>query len=216
MELNASRPLSAAEAEIESLVEQLQAAQQAPEPGAMQPGTVVTKIISEEGENLPLPMLIDKHSKSAGYTYVYDTLTGDRSVVNNNMLPSAVRKLRPNDPSGRKMFSTLPPRDRQGNVLVPYVGTHKCRLHADDPERAKWDAMGLPVCGKANLKSSYEVTTHMEHRHRMEWKAIKEDQERAEKEEQRRYQQAVIAAAARGVMPEVAVEAAATGRKRAS
>jgi hypothetical protein len=122
--------------------------------------------------------------ESAGYTVVYDRRTGESSVVNNNMLRQALAKLDPL--TGKQMFTLRPP------GIVPFEGKLKCRLHADDAERAVWDEMGLPVCDKANLRTKQSVTRHMETRHRQEWKAIKEREADIERAEQRLERKALL------------------------
>jgi len=53
-------------------------------------------------------------------------------------------------------------------------GTHKCLLHPDNPERKRYDGLGLPICLKNNLLAE-NVTTHMRTRHVREWAIISKD-----------------------------------------
>ena len=70
-----------------ALEEMLRDAEDAAEPGDMVSG----QIISQNGEMT----MTTSQLQSAGWVYVYDTRTADRSVVNRNMLPQQLQKLRP-------------------------------------------------------------------------------------------------------------------------
>ena len=100
---------------------------------------------------------------SAGYVWMYDTQTGDPSRTNLNMLPEQLQKTRED---GSRRFTTNDPGFR------PVVGTIKCMLHADDPSRETYSAMGLPVCPKATILSKMSLLDHMRHKHPQENKMI--------------------------------------------
>lgn len=178
-------------AQLEALV--------APEPG-MHKGQMVNKNAAKEiglddpTGALAVPM-IAAQVESAGYTWVYDQIDGDRSKVNNNMLNQALRKLHPE--TGKVMFSTRPPL-KDGKPVVPFAGSVKCRLHPEDPERALWDQMGFQVCETANLRKEYDRTRHMETRHKQEWKAIKEREADIEKQEQKAERKALLQLVSKG------------------
>jgi hypothetical protein len=112
--------------------------------------------------------------QSAGYVYVYDNRTGDRSVVNRNMLEQQLQKRRED---GTYAFTTQKPE------LEREYGYLKCLLHKDDPNRKLYDRMGLAICTKDNLTASHDLRVHMEKRHRREWATI--DGERIEEERKR-------------------------------
>jgi len=137
--------------------EQMRDAEEAPE----------TEIKLEETE--PLTEMSPLKMKSAGYVYVYDTRTNERSVCNRNMLAKMLRKKRPD---GSIVFTTAKPK------TPPARGTLKCMLHPDSPNRKHYDEMGLATCRKSNLTSPYQVRRHMEKRHKMEWATIKEETDR--------------------------------------
>lgn len=118
-----------------------------------------------------------KKMQSAGWVYVWDNRTGERSVVNRTMLATQLKKVRED---GTRVFTTVDP------GIPVKRGTCKCMLHAKDPNREHYDALGLPYCRKDNLTSPYQVRRHMEKRHPQEYAALKEEVDRKEKEEERK------------------------------
>jgi hypothetical protein len=159
----------------------LRQAEAAPEPGTLK----VKEILHRGDEELPAPMVAGA-LQSAGYVYIYDSRTGERSLTNRNMLPTQLQKKRDD---GTPVFTVVKPQAQ------PARGTLKCLLHPDQPERAQYDALGLPVCLKSNLTSPYQVEQHMRHRHPTEWATIEEERKRKEKEEDREFQRSLLAAA---------------------
>ena len=153
---------------------------QGEEPGSLTKG----KPISQGDEVLPdglTPTVTEL--KSAGYTPVYDTKTGVRSLINNNMLPRTLRKQRAD---GSYIFTIRRP------SIVPRRGVYKCLLYPTDPNRKHYDELGLAVCPKDNLGSPYQVERHMKKRHKMEWEAIEKERIDAEKQEDRDFQRMLI------------------------
>ena len=100
-----------------AIEEMMRDAEQADEPGELKPGVPISE---SDGMTMTTAEL-----QSAGYVYVYDTRTGDRSVVNRNMLQSQLEK---RHEDGSFIFSTRFP-----DGVKPIIGTLKCFLHADDP-----------------------------------------------------------------------------------
>lgn len=183
--------------EADSLFAQLMAANKAPEPGTTS-GRIVGKTIDDEGGRYAVPM-VAAQVESAGYTYVYDQATGDRSTVNNNMLKQALAKLHPD--TGKIMFALRPPTrvtDGVRQVVVPFAGTHKCRLHPDDPERPLWDEMGFVVCTKDNLRTRHARDMHLRNRHKDEYKAIKEREAEIERDEAKLERRALLSVVTAG------------------
>lgn len=137
------------------------------------PAPQLDKIVSsgEDGKSLPVSI-----SSITGndYVWIYDTVTRERSKTTKNMLPSQLRKVRPD---GSRVFTTVKPKEQ------PARGTFKCMLHPDSPERAHYDEIGLATCNKSNLTSPYQVRRHMEKRHKDEWATIKEERDTKEKED---------------------------------
>ena len=121
--------------------------------------------------------------KSAGYVYIYDTVTHERSLCNRNVLLHNLQKKRPD---GSIVFTTVKPK------VGPKRGHLKCMLHPDEPNRYHYDDLGLAVCRKENLTSPYQVKRHMTKRHKDEYAAIKEEEERAEKEKERKLRESLI------------------------
>ncbi len=155
--------------------EMLRDAEKAEEPGELAKDPIVHK---GGGDSPPMIARIE----SAGYSWVYDTNTGVPSKVNNNMLPRALRKKRPD---GSYVFSLK-------QTVIPKQGVYKCLLHRDDPNREHYDKMGFAICPKGNLSSPYHVGRHMKARHKSEWEAIESERKEAEKEEERDFQRNLI------------------------
>lgn len=162
-----------------------------------------TKSVGEPGEDLneiiqkgteDKPEIGGMKVTSAGYTIVYDTKTGVDSIINNNNLPAILRKKRLD---GSYVFGLK-------QTVKPVVGTFKCLLHTDDPNRDHYNAMGFAVCPKDNLASPYQVMRHMQKRHKTEWGAIDQERKDAEKKEDRDFQRALMKKAT-GETPELYV-----------
>jgi hypothetical protein len=128
----------------------------------------------------PLTEMTPVKMQSAGYVYIYDTRTGERSVCNRNMLPAHLGKRRAD---GSIVFTTRKPQ------ISPKRGTLKCILHPSNPNRGHYDELGLPTCPKATLASPYQVSRHMQKRHKMEWATIEAERVAKEKEEEREFRQ---------------------------
>ena len=163
-------------------VELIEEAESAPEPGSFNR----QQVINSPSDAFPIDVQISS-LESAGYVYVYDNITGDRSVVNRNMLEAQLSKLRLD---GTRFFTTVKPN------FEPKQGELKCLLHEDDPERWQYDEWGFAVCNKSNLTSEFQVNRHVQIRHRMEWQTIYEERERKDKEEEREFQRQLLGLAA--------------------
>jgi len=163
-------------------VELIEEAEAAPEPGNFDR----RQVIHSASDAFPVDVQVAS-LESAGYVYVYDNETGERSVVNRNMLETQLSKLRPD---GTRFFTTVKP------AFEPQRGTLKCLLHKDDPERWQYDEWGFAVCNKSNLISEFQVNRHVQIRHRMEWQTIYEEREKKDKEEERNFQRQLLGLAA--------------------
>ena len=175
-------------------VELIEEAEPAPEPGSFNR----RQVIHSPSDTFPIDVQVAS-LESAGYVYVYDTETGERSVINRNMLETQLSKLRPD---GTRFFTTVKP------AFEPVKGTLKCLLHKDDPDRGQYDIWGFPTCNKSNLISEFQVNRHVQIRHRMEWQTIYEERERQEKEQdrqdredERRFQRELLGIASQGRQP---------------
>ena len=153
----------------ESVQEMLRDAEAAEEPGNMKPGSIV-------GNSNGMTMTASELS-SAGWVYVYNVRTGDRSTVNRNMLEQQLQK---KFDDGTFAFST-----RKPEGVEPPRGKIKCLLHKDDPDRELYRQMGLPECIKDNLNTIHELTTHMQKRHRREWASIDGERKNEERIKER-------------------------------
>jgi hypothetical protein len=147
----------------------------APEP------SIGDKIVNRGDDKVPAPMVFNK-VLSAGYTYIYDTKTGDRSRTNNNMLLAQLKK---KNKDGTQRFTTVKP------PFSPPKPAVKCLLSASNPNRPLYDKMSLPVCEKA-LINDFQVRRHMMKRHKMEWEAIEQERIKAEKQEDREFQRMMM------------------------
>jgi hypothetical protein len=168
------------------LEEMLSKAQIAPEPGTME------KVINDGAGENALPPMVSNSLKSAGYVYIWDNRTGERSVTNRNMLPMQLRKKRPD---GSVVFTTIDPH------IKPLRGTYKCMLHPDDPNRKHYDELGLATCRKATLTSPYQVKRHMQKRHKVEYETIEEERKEKERQEDRAFQRKVMGVATNEELP---------------
>jgi hypothetical protein len=143
----------------ENIEEIMLKAEAAPEPGDLK---LSSKVEGESG----IPEMSVTELKSAGWVYIYDTKTRERSITNRNMLKTQLTKKRQD---GTPVFTTNKPTE------PPFRGTLKCWLHLDDPNRSHYDDIGLPICKKSNLTSPYQVRRHMEKRHRTEFQIIEQE-----------------------------------------
>lgn len=133
---------------------------------------------------LPAPMVGSKtFPKDEGLVYIYDRKTGTRSVALGYMLREL---LKAKNPDGTLRFTTRNP------GFAPKLGTYKCLLHPEGPNRAHYDELGFPTCRKSNLTSPHMVKKHMKSRHKMEWEAIEEERKDREKKEDREFQRSII------------------------
>lgn len=139
-------------------------------------------IIVEADKELEVEMT-PTQLKSAGYVYIYDTSTHEKSLCNRNMLMHNLRKKRPD---GSLVFTTVKPK------VGPKRGHLRCMLHPDEPNRYHYDDLGLAVCKKSNLTSPYQVKRHMMKRHKVEYATIQEEKDMAEKEKDRKLREALI------------------------
>lgn len=155
------------------LEERMRDSIKAPEPGEFSKGGAVTT----GDKDIDTMTLGDM--TSAGWVYIWDTVTGERSITNRNMLPTQLGKKRSN---GSFVFSTVAP------GITPKRGKLKCMLHPENPNREHYEGLGFPICTKSNLTSPMQVGLHMRHRHKMEWATIEDERKEAEKQEDRAFQ----------------------------
>ena len=152
-----------------ALEEMLRDAEDAAEPGDMVSG----QVISQSAEMT----MTTSQLQSAGWGYVYDTLTADRSVVNRNMLPQQLQKQRPD---GSYVFST-----RKPEGIEPVMGDINCLLHVDDPGREKYDRMGLVTCTKIGFRNELNRDQHLRTRHPRAYATLENARVREDREAER-------------------------------
>lgn len=121
-----------------------------------------------------------------GYIVVYHRKTREPSVI---MVDALAKQLKKEDPpgSGQLAFQLERP------SIPPYRGTIKCFLHADDPDRDKYDQFGFVTCNKHNLPSEYQRVMHMTRKHKEEWKAIQNEKSERERAERREFESLLLA-----------------------
>ncbi len=141
-------------------------------------------VIHRGDETLEAPMTV-KELSSAGWVYVWDSRTFERAPVLYYMLPSILRRRRPD---GSFIWTTNDPKQ------LPYRGTLKCLLHKDSPDRKAYDEMGLRTCKKHNIINAFEVKQHMSKKHSKEWQAIEDTRKERERQEDRAYQKTLFEA----------------------
>ncbi len=147
---------------------------------AVEPGTVKVK---DHIESEDAPMMV-REVKSAKYVYIYDTNSGERSLCNRNMLKQHLSLKRED---GSLAFTTRKP------MVAPARGVLRCMLHPEGPNRRHYDELGLPTCRKANLTSPFQVTRHMQKRHKQEWETIQAEKLAEKEAKQEKFQEAMMA-----------------------
>ena len=152
-------------------------AEKAEEPGDFAKAQVISKGDEE------IPSTVASELKSAGYVYIYDTVTREGNLCNRNMLAQHLKKQRAD---GTFVFTTDKP------ATGPNRGKLKCLLHPDGPDRGHYDELGLPTCRKSNLRSPFQVMRHMQKRHHVEWETLEQERTEREKQEDRAFQRAVM------------------------
>ena len=153
-------------------------AEAAPEPGNFDRRRVIHSMSDEFPVDVTVASL-----ESSGYVYIYDTETAERSITSQDRLTQKLQQLRSNK---TRWFTTVKP------AFAPHRGTLKCLLHPDDPDRRLYASWGFAECTKANLTTEFQVTRHVQVRHRMEWQTIEAERERAEREEERNFQRQLL------------------------
>lgn len=164
-----------------TIEEMIRDAEVAPEPGTTE------RVIHRGDEGQPAPMTLAA-LKSAGWCYIYENTSGERSTANKNMLPQLL-KIKNSDGSYR--FNTVKPL----NPPFPRpIGVLKCILHKDNPNRVHYTELGLPECPKSNLTSPYQVRRHMLKKHPDQWAVIEQERTDRERKEDREFQKAILGA----------------------
>ena len=152
-----------------AIEEMMRDAEMADEPGELKAGKVISATADMTMSTSEL--------QSAGYVYVYDNRTADRSVVNRNMLQQQLEKRRED---GSFAFST-----RKPEGIEPVVGALKCFLHEDDPNREKYRQMGFVQCKKSNLLTEMDRERHLRFRHPRAHATLENERTREDRDAER-------------------------------
>ena len=152
-----------------AIEEMMRDAEMADEPGDLKAGKVISATADMTMSTSEL--------QSAGYVYVYDTRTANRAVVNRNMLQQQLEKRRED---GSFAFST-----RKPEGIEPIVGTIKCFLHEDDPNRDRYDKMGLIRCIKSDFLNEMDRENHLRRRHPRAFATLENERTRDERDAER-------------------------------
>ena len=149
-----------------------------------QENVTVKDVIHRGDDTFPADVVISA-LENAGLVFIYDTVTGERSISPRNIevLREVLRRTRED---GTRVF-TLVKSDKE-----PWRGTIKCLLHSDDINRKHYDELGLPTCHKSNIPSPYMLTLHMQHRHPTAWATINAEKVEAERLEERELRRAML------------------------
>mgnify|MGYP001563330414 FL=1 len=116
---------------------------------------------------------------------IYHTVTGEpRTMPWLYAQTALLKKFRAKDGPGladKFVFRAKP--------TVPWVlGSVKCLLHPDRPERNTYNSWGLPVCRSEHFPSNFEAERHMQTDHPSAWGRIEEVNERKREDEDRHLQ----------------------------
>lgn len=137
-----------------------------------------------------------ERQRGPGYVTVYDTRTGEPSIVDMNRLQGQLRKhhSNPDFPEwiGRPAFGFE-------QTVIPWRGSFKCLLHKEGPDRTHYTEMGLSSCSKSTIPNQYEVIAHMQLKHRREWQLIEQERENIRREEDREWQRSLMEALVKAV-----------------
>jgi len=173
---------------LEQLINLVEAA---PAPGSdsmVNKDTGIMEIIARGDSNFPTPMVMQK-MQEAQYCFVYDRWSGDRSIVNMNLLRTQLLKLCTDvdDPHfGQRVFTTIKP-----DVEI-VKGSLPCRLNKNHPDREDLGVFGFPFCPKSDLNSPYDVDTHMKRRHKQELATLEYEKTEAKERDDREFQRTLL------------------------
>lgn len=128
---------------------------------------------------------------------VYSTQNGEPIPVPAYMIDPVMAKTLP---GGKPMFVA-----KKEDAPEFILGTVKCFLHPESPERAILGQIGLSgkTCPAAHLASPHSKRVHGEKRHKQEWAAyqefVKEEKEAATEARQEKMLQAALGSASKAV-----------------
>ena len=134
------------------------------------------------------PTVVQINAESQPVT-IYHTATGEPRVLPRLYARTALlKRFRAKDGvglAGRFVFSSQP--------TVPYVlGSVKCLLHPDRPERSLYSSWGLPTCKSEHFPSEFEAEQHTINDHASAWGRIRDMKQRAREDEDRQLQRDLL------------------------
>lgn len=145
----------------------------------------VDEIAGLEDAESPLQPTGVQVSKNSRPVTIYHTQTGQPRILPYLYAVPALRKrFRPSDGpqlAGKRVFTSK-------NPGIWKLGTVKCPLHPDSPDRKLYDAWGLPVCKSEHFPSEFEANRHLKADHSAAADRLEEVQEAKEREEDRKLQ----------------------------
>ncbi len=123
----------------------------------------------------------------AGYTIVYDQISGRPSNVNNNWLRATLKVLRLNENTGKleRAFRLKPPKE------MPPPPSYPGWFHPDSPEHSTYRKMGIKPCKKM-LISEFDAEQHTRNKHRRQYDTVKDMLDREEKKEDRAFRKMMM------------------------
>ena len=188
---------------LDTLVEATEAAEPGLNAGDFVQSPAAESIDAEGNVTPARPGMIVTDLESAGWTILYDTISGEPSVVNNNAVSTQLQYKRPGEP--RPAFTRLKPKND------PWRGSIRCMLHSGRPEYEEYRSRGITQkgCPKATIPNEYELQQHMKNKHGREWATLEEERERSERAEDRALNREIVQRLADQAAANVPVEAVA-------
>lgn len=123
---------------------------------------------------------------------LYNTRTFEPVLINRNNVSDALAKTH-DDPAfpawkGKKLFTRGIFNEATKTYTKPgeyKVGHFLCYLNPEHPDREMYAKYTQTTCPARHIWSAEQVRMHMEHRHKSEWKSIKDAQEEEQRQADR-------------------------------
>lgn len=139
----------------------------------------------EETESFQLKPTAVQVSRNSRPVTIYHTQTGEPRTLPYLYAETALyKRFRPKDGrelAGKRVFTSK-------NPGIWVLGTVKCLLHPDRPNRKLYDSWGLPTCKSEHFPSEFEAERHLSGDHSAAANRIEEIKEKEERDEDRRLQ----------------------------
>lgn len=129
--------------------------------------------------------------KGPGWVKLWNTRTGEEVKVNRWLLKDALKK-KHDDPAypafmTKPLFTTKEMDNKVRGKFACYLygGNPVCpackKSHKPHSDFSLYQSWGMRPCVSAHLQSPFDVRSHMEKKHKREWAAIREYEEKEEK-----------------------------------